>query len=89
MSTIAWNLARLRKRRPPRSFCELDGWSSDDHAAAFSVFLASCRPLLKGAQPIPETKLMSEALAAVCRRARGAGRLNGEQARRFFERNSR
>ncbi len=29
MSTIAWNAARLRKRRPARAFCELDGWSFD------------------------------------------------------------
>jgi len=25
--TIAWNAARLRKRRPARGFCEPDGWS--------------------------------------------------------------
>jgi membrane-bound lytic murein transglycosylase A len=73
----------------PLNWSELDGWNSDDHAAAFSVFLASCRPLLKGAKPIPETKLMSEALAAVCRRANAAGRLNSAQARNFFERNFR
>lgn len=31
MSTIAWNVAQLRKRRkkPSRAFCELDGWSFD------------------------------------------------------------
>jgi hypothetical protein len=30
VSTVAWNAARLRKRRrPPRAFCELDGWSFD------------------------------------------------------------
>jgi len=29
VSTIAWNVARLRKRRPARAFCELDGWSFD------------------------------------------------------------
>ncbi len=73
----------------PLGWSELDGWGADDHAAAFSVFLASCRPLLKGAKPIPETKPMSEALAAVCRRASVAGRLNAEQARKFFERNFR
>ena len=73
----------------PLGWDALDGWRSDDHAAAFAVFLASCRPLLKGAKPIPETLLMSEALAAVCRRASAAGRLNAEQARKFFERNFR
>lgn len=30
MSTIAWNVQQLRKRRKPsRAFCELDGWSFD------------------------------------------------------------
>ena len=31
MSTIAWNVAQMRKRRkkPPRAFCEVDGWSFD------------------------------------------------------------
>src|ERR1700694_2047533 len=73
----------------PLGWGALDGWRSDDHAAAFAVLLASCRPLLKGAKPIPETQLMSEALAAVCRRASAAGRLNAEQERKFFERNFR
>jgi len=73
----------------PLGWSKLDGWSSDDHSAAFSVFLASCRPLLKGAKPVPETRSMSDALEAVCRRAAAAGRLNSEQARRFFERNFR
>jgi membrane-bound lytic murein transglycosylase A len=73
----------------PLNWGQLDGWRSDDHAAAFAVFLASCRPMLKGAKPVPETKSMSEALAAVCRRASAAGRLNAEQARKFFERNFR
>jgi membrane-bound lytic murein transglycosylase A len=73
----------------PMSWSELDGWRSDDQAAAFSVFLASCRPMLRGAKPIAETKTMSDALLSVCRRAAAAGRLNAEQARRFFERNFR
>ena len=29
MSTIAWNAARLRKRRGAKAFCELDSWSFD------------------------------------------------------------
>lgn len=30
MSTVAWHVARMRKRRPAkRAFCELDGWSFD------------------------------------------------------------
>src|ERR1700693_3814935 len=29
----------------PLGWGQLDGWNADDQAAAFSVFLASCRPL--------------------------------------------
>src|SRR5947207_13398299 len=71
----------------PLSWSELKGWTADHHAQAFAAFLTSCRPLLKGAKPISETRLMSEALAAVCRRASAAGKLNDAQARRFFESN--
>jgi membrane-bound lytic murein transglycosylase A len=69
----------------PLRWSELRGWDSDQHSEAFSVFLTSCRPLLKGAKPVPETSLMSEALTAVCRRASRMGKLNDRDARTFFE----
>ena len=30
----------------PVKWANLDGWSADDHAAAFATFLASCKPFL-------------------------------------------
>jgi peptidoglycan lytic transglycosylase A len=71
----------------PLRWSDLDGWASDDHVAALNGFLASCRPILNGAKPLPETLLMSTALEPICRRARAAGRVGGEGARKFFERN--
>jgi membrane-bound lytic murein transglycosylase A len=73
----------------PIDWNELDGWASDDHAAAFATFLASCRPLLRTVQPAGETRLMYFALRHVCHRALAAGRLTEEQARMFFESNFR
>ncbi len=73
----------------PIDWNSLDGWAADDHAAAFATFLASCRPMLRTILPQGETRPMYFALMQVCRRALAAGRLAGEQARMFFERNFR
>jgi membrane-bound lytic murein transglycosylase A len=32
----------------PATWNDLDGWSGDDHASAFSTFYASCRPIVRG-----------------------------------------
>ena len=32
----------------PLTWNDLDGWADDDHAAAFTTFLASCQPLARG-----------------------------------------
>jgi membrane-bound lytic murein transglycosylase A len=67
----------------------LKGWSTDDHAAAFATFLASCRPLLRSSLSLGEKRPMYPALVEVCRRAIGVGRLTDDQARLFLERNFR
>ena len=73
----------------PIEWNALKGWSADDHAAAFATFLASCRPLLRSSLSEGEKRPMYPALIEVCRRALAAGRLTGEQARLFLERNFR
>ncbi len=73
----------------PIEWTALDGWAADDHAAAFTTFLASCRPLLRTALPKGETRPMYFALVHVCRQALAAGQLAEEQARWFFEQNFR
>ena len=66
-------------------FAALAGWAADDHAAAFAAFLATCpgivedREALRGARPGPV------ALRDICRLALAAGRLDPQEARRFFE----
>ena len=68
---------------------DLDGWRKDDHAAAFTTFLTSCRPIAHTAHPSGENRPMYAALHAVCGRALKAGALDEEGARKFFEDNFR
>jgi peptidoglycan lytic transglycosylase A len=67
----------------------LDGWQTDDHAAAFATFLASCRPLVRASLSETNTRPMSLALTHVCQQALAAGRPTENQARMFFEQNFR
>ncbi len=71
-------------RFEPVAWSEIDGWAADDHAAAFATFLVSCRPLAAAKNP-RETRPVYPALAEICRKARSAGTLNTEGARKFFE----
>jgi membrane-bound lytic murein transglycosylase A len=71
----------------PVEWANLDGWTSDDHAAAFATFLASCRALNASRQPSPVA--MIEALKAICERAVAAVPLEEDGARKFFEDNFR
>ena len=73
----------------PIEWNALSGWRTDDHAAAFATFLASCRRLLRTNLRDGEKRSMSFALMQVCRRALAAGRSVEDQARIFFEHNFR
>jgi membrane-bound lytic murein transglycosylase A len=73
----------------PVAWTSLDGWSTDDHAAAFAAFLESCRALNGARPPGTETTPVAEALRAVCVRAQAAVPLEEDAARKFFEDNFR
>jgi membrane-bound lytic murein transglycosylase A len=70
----------------PSAWSQLDGWAADDHAAAYSTFLSSCRALLPQ-KAAPAARRFTEAMKSVCRRALATPRLNDEEARAFFEKN--
>jgi membrane-bound lytic murein transglycosylase A len=76
-------------RIEPVAFGEIDGWAADDHAAAFATFLASCRALIGSAKSARDARPVYPGLLENCRKARAAGTLNGEAARKFFEENFR
>ncbi len=72
----------------PIDWNALERWAADDHVAAFTTFLTSCRPLLRTTSE-GETRPMYFALKHVCRGALSMGPLGEKQARLFFERNFR
>jgi peptidoglycan lytic transglycosylase A len=84
-SPLKFSGARLE----PVAWEGLDGWRSDDHAAAFATFLVSCRPIAAVAHPPGESRPMYAALHTVCQRALQAGTLDDAAAQKFFEDNFR
>jgi membrane-bound lytic murein transglycosylase A len=70
----------------PVDWSDMDGWESDDHAAAFAAFLGSCRTLdSKRRLSARESTAMSVALREICEQAREAIPLDEDGARKFFE----
>jgi membrane-bound lytic murein transglycosylase A len=79
-------------RLEPVAWSDIDGWTNDDHGAAFTTFLASCRPIVaagKSRYGQRDARPVAAGLLAVCQRALAAGALKGEAVRRFFEDNFR
>jgi membrane-bound lytic murein transglycosylase A len=75
-------------RIEPVAWTELDGWAGDDHAAAFATFNTSCRALIATANAnnrARDTRPIYAPLLDTCRKARSAGSLGEEAARKFFE----
>lgn len=73
-------------RQVPVQWTDLRGWPDDDHAAAFTTFLASCAAVER-ADAKPKQSVPDPDLKAVCRLALARGPLDNELARWFFEEN--
>ena len=72
----------------PVKWADVDGWANDDHAAAFSTFLASCRVLTTTKQRSGrDAGPVGDALKDVCTRALAAIPLDDNAAKKFFEDN--
>ena len=69
----------------PVEWANLDGWASDDHAAAFATFLDSCRALEGKRRASQEMMEITAGLKEVCVRAQAALPLDESGARKFFE----
>jgi len=70
----------------PVAWTDLDGWTADDHTAAFRTFLISCKPFL-ARKRVSDTRPIYAALWGVCKRAANASQLGDDKAkaRAFFE----
>jgi membrane-bound lytic murein transglycosylase A len=71
----------------PLTFAALNGWHTDDHAAAFGSFLKSCRAILASSPAQRAARPMYGGLYHACQRAIAAGKLDRDKARAFFEAN--
>lgn len=69
----------------PVPYAALDGWSADDHLAAFQAFLLSCRAIVDRLPPLRAALPPSQALQATCREALEAPVDDDAAARSFFE----
>jgi membrane-bound lytic murein transglycosylase A len=74
-------------RIEPVAWSNVEGWTGDDHAAALTTFLASCRALVGSAKSSRDTRPVYPALVDVCRHLRAAPPLDDAAARKFFETN--
>src|SRR3954466_8796330 len=74
-------------RFEPVAWSAIEGWAADDHAAAFATFLASCRALIGGAKGSRDARPVHAGLVEICRKARTAGTLAADAAKKFFEEN--
>jgi len=72
----------------PVTWAAIDGWTADDHLAAFNAFQVSCQPFRKIKEPHDERPVYN-ALWQVCRRAAMVKPANAQAARAFFEDNFR
>ena len=85
-----WPIKFPDSQYEPIEWSDVDGWTSDDHAAAFSTFLASCRILTTTKQrPARDASPVADALKDVCTRALAAIPLDDDGAKKFFEDNFR
>lgn len=73
------------------SYETIPGWSRDDHAAAFAVFLKTCPAIVQSAAPVREGLVSPASLRDVCKAALELAANNGPEpidaptARAFFE----
>jgi membrane-bound lytic murein transglycosylase A len=73
----------------PVAWNDIEGWAEDEHAAAFTAFLKSCRPVTRSAASAEDAQTIPDGRREVCRRALREGPLADAEARAFFEQNFR
>ena len=70
----------------PVAFSQVPGWESDDHAAAFAVWMKSCGAIDSAAPALRPGVPAGPALAAVCAAGMAVNPTGDRAAKAFFER---
>jgi membrane-bound lytic murein transglycosylase A len=76
----------------PLTFETLDGWKTDDQAAAFDAYMKSCRAILNGTKAMRKARPVYGGLYHACEKATvvaAGGTVDTATARKFFEENFR
>ena len=74
----------------PLTFAALDGWKTDDQAAAFVAFMNSCGAILNGTKAMRKARPVYGGLYNACEKGTvlaAGGKVDAAQARKFFEDN--
>lgn len=72
------------------TFSALDGWTSDDQAAAFAAYMKSCGAILHGTKAMRKARPVYGGLYNACEKAAAlaaGGKVETVAARKFFEEN--
>ena len=73
----------------PADWVKLEGWAEDDHLAAFTTFMASCKPILRAGPSARPERPVFRGLHQACQAAAEAKPADAKAAREFFEQNFR
>src|SRR5262245_55649712 len=65
----------------PVNWDAMEGWSEDDHAAAFATFFKSCQAILRGTKAQREARPLYGALYEACAKAASAKPADANEAR--------
>src|SRR5689334_13898073 len=82
-------LTLLDSQLEPIKWSDIEGWTTDDHLAAFATYRASCQPFLALRKRPRDERPVYGALWEVCRRAAALKPADATAARSFFEDNFR
>ncbi len=68
---------------------KLDGWVEDDHLAAFTTYMVSCKAILRAGPSARSDRPVFRGLHQACEAAAEAKPKDAKEAREFFEKNFR
>ena len=82
---LAFPFAITGSQYAPLAWADINGWSDDDHLAAYNAFRISCKAIVAQTGPAPDSKALGVSLRDPCRAARANEFSDSGKAKAFFE----